>query len=438
MKQGKLAKPAGESVLKVGAARVDITPPVGVELCGYGPYLYRESTGVLDRLFARAVYWEDNNSRMVYIGNDLIGVSAELTERLRQLCQTHLHLPLEAVMVAGTHTHSGPATVELYAWGEKDQSYLERLPHLWLEAVGKAIENARPATMSLSAGPVETCGCDRHDPNGPLDNELRVASFNVDGKPVAILVNHSVHGVVFGEESTVISGDWPGVLERMLEQEYPGAVAAFVQGSCGTINSTQAVLDAENGKPHIEAFGKRFAGEVVKLMESPNTVEGELEVSFGREGVELPYVAASREELVRLRDERIAQQDDATRSEWERNMARLYTFTYQKLIDAFSGDPESACLTEVQVFRVGPLSIVAIPGELFMALGQEIMDYRGDGLTMIAGYANDFLGYFATAKAYGDQAYIYPTQMVPLILGRLPFQKQAGDILVDAAKRLIS
>ena len=56
---------------------------------------------------------------------------------------------------------------------------------------------------------------------------------------------------------------------------------------------------------------------------------------------------------------------------------------------------------------------------------------------MIACYANDFFGYFPTPGVYGDKDYEYPTDIVPLILGMFPFQRNVGNILVETAKHLI-
>lgn len=36
--------------LKIGFAKEDITPRVGVELCGFGPFLCRHSIGLHDEL----------------------------------------------------------------------------------------------------------------------------------------------------------------------------------------------------------------------------------------------------------------------------------------------------------------------------------------------------------------------------------------------------
>lgn len=63
-------------MLKIGMARTDITPPVGVELCGYGYYLARQNTGVLDTLYARALYAEDSRrgQNVLLIASGLVGV----------------------------------------------------------------------------------------------------------------------------------------------------------------------------------------------------------------------------------------------------------------------------------------------------------------------------------------------------------------------------
>jgi len=138
-----------------------------------------------------------------------------------------------------------------------------------------------------------------------------------------------------------------------------------------------------------------------------------------------------------LRSKELLNEKDQSLKQWDRNMAGLLARIYQKLIDDCQDDLQITCDAEVQVFHIGSLRIVGIPGELFMRLGRQIMDYRCDGLTMIACYANDFLGYFPTSEAYGDKDYEYPTDIVPLILGMFPFQQNVGNILVRAAKYLI-
>ena len=425
-------------MFKAGAAAGDVTPAIGTELCGYGPYLGRKATGVLDPLATRVLYLDDGEGRALLVANDLVGVSAGLTDRFRGLCERHLDLAPECVMVTGTHTHSGPATIELYGWGEKNELYIEHLPYVWLETAERAIADAKPAEMRLASGPIEPISLDRHTADGPIDEEIRVAVFEADGGPVAILVNHSAHGVIFGQENTLISADWPGWLERTLEERYPGCVAAFVQGSCGTINTLDACLDLEHGRPRIEAVGKQVAAEAARLLDAATRVCDDIEVLCSLKHVPLPLDVPSRDEIVALREAELARANDESLKEYDRALARLFVRTLQKLIDSYRDGPAETCPADVQVLRAGPLRIVGLPGEPFMELGHRIMSARGDGMVMVAGYTNDFLGYFPTRGAYEDkQRYIYPVEMVPRILGRFPFRSGVGELLVKTATGIL-
>ena len=59
--------------MRAGSAKCDITPRVGVALCGFGPYLHRYSIGVRDRLWARAMVIEQQDGMYALISCDLTG-----------------------------------------------------------------------------------------------------------------------------------------------------------------------------------------------------------------------------------------------------------------------------------------------------------------------------------------------------------------------------
>jgi hypothetical protein len=425
-------------MLHVGVARTDITPPVGVELCGYGYYLRRASTDVLDPLMARAVHVASDEGQALFIGNDLIGVDAALTHRTRELCEKHLRLPGHCVMLAGTHTHSGPTTIACHGIGERDALYWDHLPFAWLELARQAKANARPATLRVGRGPVEPVGKDRNVPDGPTDLEARIARFDdAKGNPLAVLANHSAHAVVFAGDNTSVSADWPGWMERAVEEALPGAVAVFVQGACGTINPTPACVTPETGRVEIERIGRRFGDGVLALAEQATPCADAKAVRATRRTVALPARVLPPDDLVRLREEFRAKAGDESSEPFERNMARMRVGVCEKLLDDHvEGAPESYP-AEIQVLQVGPLRVVGIPGELFMALGQRILDAQPDGLTMVAGYANNWIGYFPTREAYGDPRFAYPTDHAPYLSARFPFNPAAGEILTEAAIELL-
>ncbi len=59
-------------------AKAEITPQVGVELCGFGPFLNRHSVGLRDRLWARAMAVRAGERRAVVITCDLLDLDRRL------------------------------------------------------------------------------------------------------------------------------------------------------------------------------------------------------------------------------------------------------------------------------------------------------------------------------------------------------------------------
>src|SRR5579864_7585526 len=121
--------------VRAAVASTVITPPVGTHMSGY-PDVRRDlpwapdamkgyvgrrqqpSTGVHDPLLATAFALEVAGTRAVIIGIDTLVVTRSFTHGIREALATDGVAP-ENVLVAASHTHSGP---DLFAWWEGDQS----------------------------------------------------------------------------------------------------------------------------------------------------------------------------------------------------------------------------------------------------------------------------------------------------------------------------
>ena len=75
-------------------------------------------------------------------------------------------------------------------------------------------------------------------PTWPVDPTIAVLRIDqMDGQPLAILVNYSTHPVTFGPDNLRFSADFPGVMCKVVEQAFGGKpLAFFVQGAPGDIN----------------------------------------------------------------------------------------------------------------------------------------------------------------------------------------------------------
>ena len=81
---------------------------------------------------------------------------------------------------------------------------------------------------------------------------------------------------------------------------------------------------------------------------------------------------------------------------------------------------------EVMVVRIGQLAFVGLPGEVFCELGLAIKRGSPARYTLVAGLANDAVGYLPTPEAFGQGGY-EPTP------GSTFYEPNAGTRLVESA-----
>jgi hypothetical protein len=149
-----------EEPLRVGVAEVDITPPLGFPMAGY--FHERKSTGTHDALQAKAIVFRGAKEQAAVVVCDLTGIRADLSFEVRKRASAKTGIPLEHIVVAATHSHTAPDyTRDLYqhlaARGKTPGKpcYSARLIDGIVEAIVRAHENARPAT--LEAGSARRC-----------------------------------------------------------------------------------------------------------------------------------------------------------------------------------------------------------------------------------------------------------------------------------------
>ncbi|MBU7004150.1 MAG: neutral/alkaline non-lysosomal ceramidase N-terminal domain-containing protein, partial [Theionarchaea archaeon] len=216
--------------MKIGIAKVDITPPVGSPLAGYSNRT-SFSTGVHDELYARALVLDNGTTRAALVSCDLIGVLGETTDAVRER-GINAGIPGENIMVCAYHTHSGP-TPDL-GYGEMGE-YMKSLSDGISSAVMNASLGIEEVRFKHASARAEGFTVNRRDPkNGPIDSELITLSWESGASARGFLVNFSCHAVVLGPDNTLISADYPGYL--MSRMEDCGATCLFTNGACGDIN----------------------------------------------------------------------------------------------------------------------------------------------------------------------------------------------------------
>jgi neutral ceramidase len=105
---GSNAQPVGG--FRAGFARVDITPPPGAGLMGWGSEGIA-AVGHRQRLFARAMYLEDGNGGQIALVSLDVGESSIVLHRkvALELARSGLAIGTDRIFLSATHTHSGPS-----------------------------------------------------------------------------------------------------------------------------------------------------------------------------------------------------------------------------------------------------------------------------------------------------------------------------------------
>ncbi len=81
--------PGNAAVMKAGVAKVDITPPAGVQMWGYFNRL-KGAEGAIDPLYARVLVLEAGDQRLAYVDLDLGRTFGPASlERLKQAARTN-------------------------------------------------------------------------------------------------------------------------------------------------------------------------------------------------------------------------------------------------------------------------------------------------------------------------------------------------------------
>lgn len=444
------------SDLKIGFAKSDITPRVGVELAGFGPFLCRKSTSVRDNLFARAMAVQKGESHFILVSCDLIGLGLEQTRAIRKIVTEKTGLEPDAIMVHCTHTHSGPSNGLYSGWGEADIPYLELLPYRIAQACIDAWENLTPATVEYIGAPCEGIGLNReYDKDAPpldevLKDDWRPAKpeltdttchilnvKNSDGKMLGFAVYFGCHPVVCCAQNHQIHGDYCGVAMNKLSDEYD-CIGMFIQGAQGDVNSCCVHKQEDESLKALDIIAERFAKAVrnglslAKHIDVDKVASCKHEVSFTRKD----YTPEKIMELLKEYESRI---DLATVSDelYEYRMNMVYITALQDmLLKAETGKP-LAEPTEIQAVRLGPITITASGFETFQDLKNQVLSAKPAPITLVAGLTNDTMGY-APDKTAAERGG-YAADVVPFIVGQVPFAKIYEELpaaLINAARQI--
>jgi hypothetical protein len=402
------AAQAPATSFKAGVARQDITPSEPVPMWGYGARHDALSQGTLDPLYADALVIQAGDKKLAIVGLDLGRSPAEASlQRIRQRIKTEAGI--EHSFIAGSHTHHAPV-LELTDEPGKGKGrfdaalrYYREMEEAIVTAILVANSKLAPAKMAVSSIQLEGFNRNRHtkiEPK-PRDRELAVMRFDdLNGEPIAILVNFTAHPTMIPAATLKFSADYVGAMKAEIERT-TGANAIFMNGAAGD----QSVNEGAN--KGYQAFGQALGKEAVKLAMSLTTQEvtgASLQVKEDR------FKFASRTDLG----------NPIVRGLYEKAF-------FPELIPNYVDEYADGVRPRLTVALLGDtIALVGISGEFFSNHSIRLKERARVKQLFFFGYCNGYHQYFPTIEAVAEGGYGADNQVAPTAVG-------AGEQMMNTA-----
>ncbi|MFP4353643.1 MAG: aminotransferase class III-fold pyridoxal phosphate-dependent enzyme [Phycisphaerae bacterium] len=424
--------------MQIGIAVVDITPEPGVELSGgaFGP---AESVG--HPLEAKVLLCLQGAKRICLISCDLLGFSSRLADRIRRKVSLAADVPFDAVCLTATHTHGAPGTVFLRRWGAVDEAYCDRLVEQIGQAAAEAADSVQTARLEWAATQLQGVATIRtgSDKAQSFDQLIALRWTGEDGKALAVVVNFACHPVNL-HSSGQITADFPHYLQQQIRSQLQAESlpVLYLNSAAGDVNPS----NFQPGQPSQDAAeqtGSRIAQAALAALAEAETAE-QPELAFCCLDTSLPLAPLpDATELQKILAERTAKlegiQPDPTDWTWTQHQAAI-DWARAAIEAVEKGSAGKALPVTLQALQLGPVRLVAVPGEIFSAIGRQIADFLPDQPVLPVALANGCVGYLPDEQAY--QAQRYEAVHCPRYLGLQMFQPNVGKVLVEACRSLLT
>ena len=242
---------------RIGLAREDITPPVGIYSRNWGAALHDVADAIHRPLSLTALTLQTANDAepLVWVDADAgwwrgLSVARAFRARLFEA----LDIDSARILFGLTHTHAAVPLTDApepeWEGGDLLAPYLERLFEATVDAVKRALAAAEPATLTWHTGrstlarvrdlrdpnPSQTRRVCGFDPTAVADDTLLVGRVtDRRGRILATLCHYACHPTTLAWENHQISPDYVGAMRETVERETGGALALFLQGASGDL-----------------------------------------------------------------------------------------------------------------------------------------------------------------------------------------------------------
>ena len=225
-----------------GIAKEIITPLEKMPLMGFGNVFGIPFESVHDDLYTRVMVIRDQDGEtVIFCSLDIVFHDDSLCDELREYVAEKHNVGKENLHMCYTHTHFAPS-VKGYDFTYYRDSYEKLLFDRTCNAIDRAFLSMEKGSISYAAAEgdwnvsrriiVDGKAVFGPNPDGERDNKLYLLKFeNESGELRGLAVNFACHASNLGGIcESMVSSEYPGRLMTLIENEFYGANAIFLQG----------------------------------------------------------------------------------------------------------------------------------------------------------------------------------------------------------------
>ena len=382
--------------LQAGISLKELKVPVGHKMLAFpirkeGKVVAdRANQGTHDPITVRCLVLQEKHVAVALVSVDAAGISNAMVRRIQESVASEVSTPAGNILIGATHTHQGPI-LERGFLSTASEEWVNYVTDTIARTIIEAHQNLLPASLGFGLGHVDLnynrlfIGQDgrakyiRRNPTrrfyGPADKEVVVLRVDHrDGRPLAVVFNYALHGVVMHRDNLLLSADFPGPARETIEEHLePGVTAIYFNGAEGEMNP----YETENKDFQVVAqVGQTLAEEVLRVYPSIQTTSS-------------PRLAVQSRRL----------------DYQPRNL------------------PEGKESVTVSAVFLEDATLVTVPGEMFAQAGMEFKRRSPFANNMILGLTGGSIGYIPPKEAYSHGGYgvdPYPASRLGLGAKQVP------------------
>jgi hypothetical protein len=462
--------------IKAGTARVNITPAEPVSMGGYGQRAGLVSRGVHDPLWAKALYVENGQERLLLISADLISIPNTLYQQVSNALVEKGLVTESELCLAASHTHSGPDVDESIVIAAPNRPYLAQLAQNLVQVGAEACAHLSPVRIKRAVGQVDFLVNRRQrQEKGLVDRRFLALQLDrlADERPLAVLFGLGCHPVCLGHDNLAISADYPGYAQRFIEAQLGVENALFVNLAEGNILPdsrplydsldtrgylggtfedadrigtalAQAVLDSLSAVQPTSAVSMRVRKTTLQVKPAHHDLGtwAALRLLLAKRKIILEYLPSFRkaspfhlEPVFTLwRDaSRVVIEQDMSEAEMRRLMSAVSSFLVMAMKLTNPAYRRSTPLV-IQTITLGNYHLLTLPGEVLVEVSRDWqrLNTQHPEQAFVIGLANGYLGYLPHPDNFQEvnAEYKYETIMNAL-------EPQATRLALEQAAKMI-